>query len=158
MTTTFTRSAAPSLRRHAYAVGGAVLATALLWAAARGLGVELHVDPGDGRPAQVVGLPLIAGVTLVVSLLASATRAGLDRLTDRAPAVWTGSAVIVLLVSFVPVLYVEASDGAKATLASMHLVVAAILVPLLGRRNGDRTPATRRLDTGRYGRGLRDRP
>ncbi|WP_368407033.1 DUF6069 family protein [Actinomadura sp. NAK00032] len=77
-TTTFTRPAAPGLRRHAYAVGGTVLATALLWAAARRLGVEPHVDPGDGRPAQVVGLPLTAGVTLVVSLLASATRAVLD--------------------------------------------------------------------------------
>jgi Family of unknown function (DUF6069) len=134
MTTTLTRSATPSLRLHAYAVGGAVLATALLWAAARSLGVELRVDPGDGRPAQVVGLPLIAGVTLAVSLLASATRAGLDRLTDRAPAVWTGLAVIVLPVSFVPVLYVEASGGTKATLALMHLSVAAVLVPLLGRR------------------------
>ncbi|GGV38434.1 hypothetical protein GCM10010182_73400 [Actinomadura cremea] len=139
MATTFTRPAVPGLRRHAYAVGGAVLATALLWAAARSLGVELHVDPGDGRPAQVVGLPLIAGVTLVVSLLASATRAVLDRLTNRAPAVWTGLAAIVLPVSFVPVFYVEASGGAKATLALMHLGVAAVLVSLLGRRNGDRT-------------------
>jgi hypothetical protein len=140
MTTTSTRSATPSLRHHAYAVGGAVLATALLWAAAHSLGVELRVDPGDGRPTQVIGLPLIAGVTLVVALLASATRTGLDRLTKRAPTVWTGLAAIVLLVSFVPVLYVGAAGGTKATLALMHLSVAAVLVPILGRRNGRGSP------------------
>ncbi|MEV5576761.1 DUF6069 family protein [Spirillospora sp. NPDC052269] len=138
MTTTVTRSAALSLRLHASAIGGAVLATALVWAAARGLGAKLRVDPGDGRTAMVLGLPLIVGATLAVSLLASATRAVLDRLTDRAPAVWTGLAVTVLLVSSVPVLYVEASGSTKGTLALMHLVVAAVLIALLGRRNGVR--------------------
>ncbi|MFB7739495.1 DUF6069 family protein [Streptomyces sp. NPDC056112] len=146
MTTSLTHSASRGLRLHAYAVGGAVPATALLWAAAHSLGVELRVDPGDGRPSQVVGLPLIAGVTLVVALLASATRAVLDQLTNRAPAIWTGLAVIVLLVSFVPVLYVEASSSARVTLALMHLVVAAVLVPFLGRRNRA-VPHRERLET-----------
>ncbi|MES9537344.1 DUF6069 family protein [Actinomadura sp. NPDC000600] len=135
MTTTPTRPAGQNLRRYAYAVGGAVLATVLVWTAAHGLGVDLRVDPGDGRPGQVVGLPLTAGVTFVVGLLASATRAALDRLTDRAPAIWTGSAFIVLLVSFVPVLYVEASSGTRLILGSLHLIVAAVLAPLLSRRN-----------------------
>ncbi|WP_141578393.1 DUF6069 family protein [Actinomadura sp. WMMA1423] len=133
MTATPTRPTTPSLRLHACAVGGAVLADSLLWTAARGLGVELRVDPGDGRPSQVVGLPLVAGITLVVALLASATRAVLGRMTDRAPAVWTASALIVLLVSFVPVLYVEASSSTRITLALLHLSVAAVLVPLLSR-------------------------
>lgn len=141
MTTTSTRSAAPGLRLHACAWGGAVLATALLWTAARTLHVELRVDPGDGRPAQVIGLPLIVGVTLAVSLLASGARAVLGRLTDRAPAIWTGLAVTVLLVSFVPVLNVEASGGARATLALMHLGVAVVLVPLMGRRSRAALPA-----------------
>ncbi|WP_326647471.1 MULTISPECIES: DUF6069 family protein [unclassified Streptomyces] len=138
MTATSTRPATPSLRRHAYAVGGAVLATALLWTAARSLGVELRVDARNGRPPQVVGLPLVAGSTLVVSLLASATRKWLDRLTDRASTVWTRLAVTVLLVSLAPMTYVQASGSAKATLALMHLAVAAVLVPLLARANGDR--------------------
>lgn len=138
MTAISTRPATPSLRRHAYAVGGAVLATALLWTAARSLGVELRVDARNGRPPQVVGLPLVAGSTLVLSLLASATRKWLDRLTDRAPTVWTRLAVTVLLVSLAPMTYVQASGSAKATLALMHLAVAAVLVPLLARGNGDR--------------------
>ncbi|MGV9542734.1 DUF6069 family protein [Nocardia beijingensis] len=124
--------------RHVYAVGGAVLATVLLWAAAHSLGVELRVDTRDGRQAQVVGLPLVAGSTLVVALLAAATRKWLDRWSDRAPRVWTRLAVTVLLVSLLPMAYVEASGGAKATLALMHLAVAAVLVPLLAGGSGDR--------------------
>ncbi|WP_431971470.1 DUF6069 family protein [Nocardia sp. bgisy134] len=142
MTTTSTRRPSPSLLRYACAVGGAVLATALLWAAARGLGVELRVDTRNGRPAQVVGLPLVVGSTLVVSLLASAARKWLDRLTDRAPAVWTRVAVTVLLVSLAPMAYVQASGSTKATLALMHLAVAVVLVPLLALGSGDR-PGTR---------------
>ncbi|MCC3331454.1 DUF6069 family protein [Nocardia abscessus] len=59
----------------------------------------MRVDTRNGRPAQVVGLPLVVGSTLVVSLLASATRKWLGRLTNRAPIVWTRSAITVLLVS-----------------------------------------------------------
>ncbi|WP_454197102.1 DUF6069 family protein [Nocardia sp. Marseille-Q1738] len=138
MTTTSTRQASPSLLCCASAIGGAVLVTALLWAAARSLGVELRVDTRNGQPAQVVGLPLVAGSTLVVSLLASAARKWLDRLTDRAPAAWTLLAATVLLVSLAPLTYIQASGSAKATLALMHLAVAAVLVPLLarGRKGG----------------------
>lgn len=113
MTTTSTSPATRGLRTQALAVGGAVLATALLWTAAHIMGVTLRVDPGDGRPAQVIGLPLTATVTLTVSLLAWGVRALLDRLTRRATAAWTTLAVTVLLVSFLPVLYVQASGGAK---------------------------------------------
>ncbi|WP_051022612.1 DUF6069 family protein [Nocardia pneumoniae] len=138
MTTTSTRKASPSLLRHTSAIGGAVLVTALLWAAAHSLGVELRVDARNGRPPQTVGLPLVVGSTLVVCLLASATRKWLDRLTDRAPTVWTRLTVTVLLVSLAPLTYVQASGSAKATLALMHLAVAAVLVPLLARGSGDR--------------------
>ncbi|WP_433734070.1 DUF6069 family protein [Nocardia sp. CA-129566] len=141
MTTTSTRRTSPSLLRYASAGGGAVLVTALLWVAAHSLGVELHVDTRNGLPAQDVGLPIVVGSTLIVSLLASATRKWLDRLTDRASTVWIRLAVIVLLVSLAPMTYVEASGSAKATLALMHLAVAAVLIPLLARGSGDR-PAT----------------
>ncbi|MFE0508857.1 DUF6069 family protein [Streptomyces sp. NPDC058964] len=137
MATPPSRPAAPDLRRTAYAICGAVLATALLWAGADGMGVDLRVDPGNGLPPQTVGLPLVAGSTLVASLLAAVTRRRLDRLTDRAPAVWTQLAVTVLLVSLAPLTFVQASDGAKITLALMHLAIAAVLIPLLGRRKGD---------------------
>ncbi|WP_433684806.1 DUF6069 family protein [Nocardia sp. CA-119907] len=142
MTTTSTRRTSPSLLRYASAIGGAVLGTALLWAAARGLDVELRVDARNGRPPQVVGLPLVAGSTLVVSLLASATRKWLDRYADRAPTVWIRLTVTVLLVSLAPMAYVQASGTAKATLALMHVAVAAVLIPLLARGSGGR-PGTK---------------
>lgn len=134
MTTTSNSPATRGLRTQALAVGGAVLATALLWTAAQIMGVALRVDPGDGRPAQVIGLPFTAAVTLTVSLLAWGVRALLDRLTRRAAAAWTTLAVTVLLVSFLPVLYVQASGSAKAMLALMHVAVATVLMPVMGRQ------------------------
>jgi len=113
------------------ATGAAVLATALVWAGAHVLGVELRVDTRTGLPALTVTLPLITASTLAVSLLAIATRRQLDRFTDRATTAWTRLALTVLLVSLAPMAYVQASAAAKATLAIMHLAVAAVLIPLL---------------------------
>lgn len=134
MTTTSASPMIMGLRAGALASGGAVLATALLWAAAQILGIELRVDPGNGQPPQVVGLPFAAAVTLAVSLLAWGVRALLERLTRRAAVVWTVLAVIGLLASFLPLFYVEATGAAKAILALMHVAAAAALIPALGRR------------------------
>ncbi len=132
MTTTST-SPTTSLRASALAVGGAVLATALPWTVAQIAGVELRVDPGNGQPAQVISLPLAFVVTLTVALLAWGVRALLERLTRRAAVMWTVLAALVLLVSFIPLSYVDASGAAKVTLALMHLAVAAVLIPAFGR-------------------------
>jgi len=136
MTTTSIRPNTLGLRRAALATGGAVLATALLWAAARSLGVDLRVDTRTGLPALAVTLPLITASTLAASLLAIATRQQLARLTDRASTAWTRLALTVLLVSLIPLAYVHASGPAKATLVTMHLAVAAVLIPLLAHANG----------------------
>jgi hypothetical protein len=128
-------SPSPARRRDgALAVGGAVLATALLWTAAQLLGIEMRIDPRNGQPPGVIGLPFAAAVTLVVSLLGWGVRALLDRLIRRAATVWTALAVTVLLVSFVPVLGVGATSAAKAILELTHLAVAEALIPVLGRR------------------------
>ncbi|GGW56408.1 hypothetical protein GCM10010503_36920 [Streptomyces lucensis JCM 4490] len=133
MTTPPSRPAPPGLRHIACATGGAVLATTLLWTVAHILGIELRVGPGGGWPTRAVSLPHVLGITLVVSLLASATRKGLDLLTDtdRASTIWTRLAVAVLLVSLTPLTYLQVSGGATAILALMHLAVAAVLIPLL---------------------------
>ncbi|MGW7823607.1 DUF6069 family protein [Streptomyces puniciscabiei] len=137
MTTPPIRPAASDLRRTAYAIGGSVLATTLLWTAAHVLGVELRIGPGGGWPARAVGLPRLAGTTLVVALLAAASKWALDRLTDRAVIVWTRMAVAVLVVSLTPLTYLEASAAAKATLALMHLAGAAVLIPLMAPGSAD---------------------
>ncbi|GAA3018966.1 DUF6069 family protein [Streptosporangium longisporum] len=134
MTGTASVAVAPRLRRGALAVAGAVLSTVLVWAAAHALGVELRVDPRNGRPPGVIDLPFAAMVTLAVSLLGWGARALLQRVTRRAPAVWTVLALTVLIVSFLPVFMVGATGATRVTLAAMHLAVAAVLVPVFGRR------------------------
>ena len=120
-------------RAGALTVGGAVLATALLWTAARILAIELRIDPRNGRAPGVVGLPFAATVTLVVGLLGWGMRALLGRFTRRAPVVWTVLAVLVLLASFLPLFAVGATAAAKTILALMHVGVAVVLIPVLGR-------------------------
>ncbi len=58
-------------------------------------------------------------------------------MTDPTPTTWTQLAVTVLLVSLAPLTFIQASGGARATLALMHLAVAAVLIPLLAPRNAD---------------------
>ncbi|MGW4500518.1 DUF6069 family protein [Micromonospora sp. NPDC004336] len=134
MTTTFASPMIKGLRAGVLVVGTALVATTLLWTAAQILDIEMRVDPGSGQPPQVVSLPLVAAVTLAVSLLAWGVRALLERLTRRAAGVWTVLAVIVLLASFLPLLGVEATGAAKTILALMHVAVAVVLIGALGRR------------------------
>jgi hypothetical protein len=135
MTTTPAPSPTVRLRVGVLAVGGAALATALLWTAAQLLGIELRVDPRNGRPPGVITLPFAATLTLVVSAAGWGVRALLDRLIRRASLVWTVLAILVLLASFLPLFAVEATDAAKTILALMHVAVAAVLIPTIGRRN-----------------------
>ncbi|MBB6346650.1 DUF6069 family protein [Nonomuraea muscovyensis] len=121
-------------RTRVLAVGGAVLAAVLVGLAAAVLGIELRVDMRNGQPPMVIGLPLVAGFALAFALLGWGALAVLERFSERAATIWTWLAVIVLLVSFVPILFAEATAGARTVLAAMHLAVAAVLVPLLRRR------------------------
>jgi hypothetical protein len=134
MTNTSVSPTTTRLRVGALTVGGAVLATALLWAAAKILGIELRVDPRNGQAPSAVGLPLTVTFTLAVGLLGWGTRALLGRLTRSAPVVWTVLAVLVLLVSFLPLFIVGATGAAKTMLALMHIAVAAVLIPAFSRR------------------------
>ena len=128
-------------RFRALAVGSAVLATSLLWLAAQVLGIDLRVDqPGDGQPPVTVSLPLIIGLTLVLSLLGWGALAVLERYTRRARTIWSVLAGSVLLISFVPIVSVGATSGTKTMLSLIHLAVAAVLIPML-RRGAPRDPA-----------------
>ena len=117
-----------------YAIGGAVLSTAALWIIARIFDIDLRVDPRNGQPPNEIALPFAAAMALVVALLGWGTRALLGRFTRHAARVWTAVAGVVLVVSFLPILAVEATGGTKAVLALMHLAVAACLIPVFGRR------------------------
>lgn len=51
----------------------------------------------------------------------------------KAGLIWTVVASVVLLISFGPVLGIEASNGTKAVLVLMHIAVGAALIPVLRR-------------------------
>src|SRR5690242_15736293 len=103
-------------KKSLIAIAAAVASTAVIWVVARLLGADLRVDPRNGQAANEIALPFAVTVALVVSLAGWAVRAGLGRITRRAAVVWTVLAVVVLAVSFLPVLGVGATGGTRAAL------------------------------------------
>jgi hypothetical protein len=116
-------------RGRAIAVAAAVLAAVAVWLVAVAAGQDLVVKQ-PGREAVEVDVVPVLLFSLVPALLGWALLAALERFAAaRALAVWTAAALVVLLVSFVPLFQVEAAGSTKATLALLHVVVAAVLVP-----------------------------
>ena len=125
----------PASRRassRAAAVLGAAAASGAAWAAAVPLaGVDLRVELGDR--AQTVGLGAVVGTALLAGALGWALLAVLEHRTSRAATLWTRIAVVVATLSLVGPLSGGATAAATAVLLALHLVVAAVLVPLLRR-------------------------
>jgi hypothetical protein len=118
--------------RRVLTVAGAVAAPLALWVVT---GPVTGLDPSAemGGEVQRVGAgPVIAG-SLIAGLAAWGLLALLERVTGRPGRVWTVIALVALVLSMTGPLG-DAADGASmAVLAAMHLVVAAILIPGLGR-------------------------
>jgi hypothetical protein len=116
-------------RGRAIAVGAAVLAAVVAWLIAVPVfGQELAVTYPDREPVTVeFGAVVVfaAGAALagwgLLALLELATR-------TRARIVWTVIAALVLVLSFSPLLQIEAAGSTKATLALLHLVVGVPLI------------------------------
>ncbi|MGS2615778.1 DUF6069 family protein [Micromonospora sp. LZ34] len=124
---------ASSLRRRALGVAAAVVACVLIWAAGAVAGVDYTVR-NPGQPAMVLGPAAIITVSLGSALLGWAALAVLERLTRRGTAIWTVLAVVVALLSLLPVIATDATGGAKVALGAMHLAVPAALIALLPAR------------------------
>lgn len=123
-------------------VVGAVLAAVLVWVIGEPLlGHDLVVESPGQAPIDL-GLLQIAFVAAASSLLGWAALAVLERFTARAGVIWTVAALLVLAVSFVPFLSVEATTGSQVVLALTHVAVAAVLIPGLLRIPGGRRAGT----------------
>ncbi|MET8044073.1 DUF6069 family protein [Micromonospora sp. NPDC005215] len=135
MSATAVTTPAPStVRRRALGVVVAVVAALAIWAIGALAGVDYTVE-SPGQPAIDLGAGAIVVVALGAALLGWATLALLERFAPRvARPVWISLAVVVTLVSLVPLLGVEATGGAKATLGATHLAVALPLIALLPAR------------------------
>ncbi|RII13847.1 hypothetical protein DSC45_23105 [Streptomyces sp. YIM 130001] len=116
------------------AATGAALAGRLL--ADPLLGQDLRITEGEGSSQQVleIGLFPVIVASLLIGAAGWAALAALERFTRRARPVWTGVALLVLVASFLPLTGTGMSGGTRASLALLHLAVAAVLIPgLLGR-------------------------
>ncbi|MER6917252.1 DUF6069 family protein [Streptomyces sp. NPDC000594] len=124
------------------AVGLAALAPVLVWLVADPvLGHRLRITDG-GRTVDIGAVP-VALAALPAALAGWGLLAALERFGVRsARAVWTGAAVTVLALSFLPLTGDGMDGGTRAALALMHLAVAAVLIP--GLRTQDAAPATPR--------------
>jgi hypothetical protein len=120
--------------QRALAVLLAIVATLAVWAVeAYLLGIDLHARPVPGAAVVIVGAPAVAFLTLLGGLAAWALLAILERVTPSGRTVWIAAAVVALLISLAGPLGGAVTAQAAIGLASMHLVAAAILIPLLAR-------------------------
>jgi Family of unknown function (DUF6069) len=75
---------------------------------------------------------MVAGGSLVAALAGWALLALLERFTARARTIWTAIALLVALLSLAGPLSILATTEANVlALALMHVVVAAVLIPIL---------------------------
>lgn len=117
-------------RRLRAVTHGAVAAGAVWLLAGPVLGVELGVSDAPGGPVtREIGLAAVLLSALAAGLVGWAVLALLERRTGRAVRIWRGTAVTVALVSLAGPVLQAGSVAAAVTLAVMHLVVAAVLVP-----------------------------
>ncbi len=120
--------------RRTLAVLLAIVATLVVWAIeAYVFGIDLQARPVPGAPPQAVGAPGVASATLLAGLVAWALLAILERVTPSGRTVWVAVAVVALLASLAAPLGGAITGTAAIGLATMHVVAAAILIPLLAR-------------------------
>jgi hypothetical protein len=128
------KAAAPVWRTRLLALGAALVATSLAWVVAYLAGVELTASQ-PGMDAVPIGVVNVAASVLLFGGLGWLARAVLDRFAKRrAVLVWRIGAGAVFVLEWFPVILTDATWGTKAFLAVLHLIVAAILIPVLGKR------------------------
>lgn len=89
--------------------------------------------PAQPGAAELAPLPIPAlfGATLVPALAAGLLLWGLSRVVARPLTLFTGLAVLFLLLSFIPVLSLPVDGGTRLGLGLMHLVAAGSIVGAL---------------------------
>jgi predicted permease len=113
-------------------VGATVMAALALWALLSQLaGVDLEAE--QGGPTMHIGGVSVFVASAVVSLAGWGLLALLERRTANARKIWTIVAVIGCALSLGSPLISGVGAGAKLGLASLHLVVGAVLIPGLRR-------------------------
>jgi len=118
-------------RLVATGLGAAVAAAALnatVAAGARAVGVDLEVTGGEAVP--VAG---IAFVTTVLSVVGVGIAVALRQWSDRPAQWWWRTTVALTAVSLVPPFLAAADTATALTLVLLHLLAAALVVPVVLR-------------------------
>jgi hypothetical protein len=131
-------SAGTTTRRwisRAATVVGAVALTTVSFLIARAAGADFTItDPAENAVPYTFQPADIAVVTTFISVLGWVTLAALERWTRQPRKIWSILAVIVVLLSFVPIWVERATTETRIGLVVVHLAVAVGLLPLLRRR------------------------
>jgi hypothetical protein len=143
--TVATSDAATRRRARLLAVVGAVGAALALWAVVE-LAFELDLrGPASGANAETsdVGPAQVLIVSLLAALAGWGLLAVLERLTSRARGLWALVAVVVVLGSLGgPLSGTGVTTANRWALVGLHLVVGAVLIPLLYRTSPGRAAAS----------------
>jgi hypothetical protein len=125
------------LRTNLVATVLAAAATEAFTALVRAAGVHLAVgDPGGSASSVVPVNPGACAITLAMVMVLGIGLAALINWRSARPArVYTIATSVLVLVSLVaPLTAAATSTGTKLTLVAAHLIAAAIVIPLVGRR------------------------
>lgn len=123
------------------AVGlGAALAAAAVNAVvavgARAAGVDFQVAGGEAIPVSG-----IAFVTAVLSAAGVVVAVALQHWSDRPVQWWVRTTVVLTALSLVPPFLAGADAATTVTLVVLHLLAAALVVPVVARTLGSRRAA-----------------
>jgi hypothetical protein len=132
------RRGAPVWRARLIALIAAAVAAGLMAVIAGAAGVEMEAT-APGQPTMSIGFAVAFIAALVAGGAGWIARALLDRFAPRrAVTLWLIGAAVVFLIELGPPFYSEATTGTRVVLLAMHVVVAAILVPVFARPRPDR--------------------
>lgn len=126
---TYTRSLLRLVGTGLLAVVAAMVAVTLAAAIARALGVDFEVPEGG----EVIPLSGFPSMTCLFSLVGLVIAAALLRWSTRPAARFVQTAVALTAVSLVPPFAVGASLDTALALVCLHLVPAAVVIPVVAR-------------------------
>ncbi|NDU76403.1 hypothetical protein GWI34_27800 [Actinomadura sp. DSM 109109] len=108
----------------------AMAATALAAALARAAGVGFEVPDGGGESIPLGGFAVVTGFFCAVGIVIAAA---LLRWSARPAARFVRTAVSLTAISLVPPFLCGADAATAVTLVGLHLVAAAVMIPVLAR-------------------------
>ena len=116
-------------------VGGGVASALVVWAVIEyGFDLDITAPASPGGNAQDIGAPNVAVAAAVGGLVGWAMLVLVERFAARPRRVWTTLAVLALVVSMGgPLTGTGITTADRVALIALHLSVAAVIIPLLGR-------------------------